>query len=125
MNIQEFEAMWLKKFVPHLTKEQYDDCYVDQYLWHVFSFEMIPKTAVLTGDAARKAYEAADKDGAIMLRLWDVSDDVHTERMTEQYKQVELLDEMPETYVVGKDWEDENEQRGNDGKTSGENLLCD
>ena len=69
MNGQEFEKKWLKKFVPQLTQEQYNTCYLNQYLWHVFSFGVIPGTAVLTGDDARAAYEAADKEGALMIQL--------------------------------------------------------
>ena len=35
----------------------------------MFSFGVIPGTAVLTGDDARAAYEAADKEGALMIQL--------------------------------------------------------
>lgn len=104
MNVQEFEKKWLEKFAPHMTQEQYDSCYIDQYLWHVFSYEIIPREKVLTGDAARAAYDAADKEGAITIRLWDISKDIRTAEIIEKYKKAKPLDKVQEFYVVDKDW---------------------
>ncbi len=52
MNRIEFEKKWLNTFIPNLTDKQYNDCFVEQYLWHIFSYELIPKENVLTGDMA-------------------------------------------------------------------------
>lgn len=48
-----------------MTDKQYNDCYIDQYLWHVFSYEVVFKENVLTGDMARKAYNSIDKETGI------------------------------------------------------------
>lgn len=114
MNGEEFEKKWLKKFTPHLTQEQYNSCYIDQYLWHVFSFGVIPKEKVLIGDVAREAYEAVDKEGAITIQFdkpllkirWDKKRlvDIHTTEITEKYKNAKVVDKVQELYVVDKDW---------------------
>lgn len=104
MTQKEFKAKWISTFVPDLTQRQYHMCYVNQYLWHVFSFEIIPKGQVLVGDDARKAYARADKQGAVTIQLWEVSDAFITLPIAEQQKDWKAIDHIPELYVVSKDW---------------------
>lgn len=104
MTSQEFEKKWLKTFVPDLTKDQYDKCYIEQYLWHVFSFELIPKEKVLSGNEAREAYEKADKENAIIINFWDCDEKTQSSVIDEKSKKWEVLDEKPETYVVDSEW---------------------
>ena len=112
MNGEEFEKKWLKKFVPDLTQEQYESCYLNQFLWHVFSYGMIPKDVVLTGEAAGAAYDAADKEGAITIQLDKVMSalnkrkvkDIQTAEIAEKYKKSKAVNKVQELYVVDKDW---------------------
>lgn len=100
----EFEKRWLETFAPNLTKEQYNRCYVYQYLWHIFSYEVIPKCKVMIGDLARKAYEKVDKDNAIVIQLAPFERNEQTSLISENAKNWKEIDIIPEFYVVDKDW---------------------
>ena len=100
----EFEKKWLNTFAPDLTKKQYRDCYVGCYLWHVFSYELVPKDRVLSGDLAREAYNAINKENAITIQLWDDGDEIETSLIVEKYKKSEEIEDIPELYVVDKGW---------------------
>lgn len=112
MNGEECEKKWLKKFAPNLTQEQYESCYLNQFLWHVFSYGIVPKDVVLTGDAAGAAYDAADKEGAITIQLDKVMSalkkkkvkDIQTAEIAEKYKKSKAVNKVQELYVVDKDW---------------------
>lgn len=68
----------------------------------------------MTGDDARAAYEAADKEGALMIQLdktmlqirkdKKTPADIETEEITDKFKDVKAVDKVQELYVVGKDW---------------------
>lgn len=55
MKQTEFEKLWLASFAPQITKKQYEDCYVNEFLWHVFSYQLVANADVLSGDEAIKA----------------------------------------------------------------------
>lgn len=100
----EFEKKWLNTFVPDLTDKQYNEWFIDQYLWHVFSYEVISKENVLTGDMARKAYDNIDKENAIMIQIWDDEIIEETEELIDEYKNWEAIEDIPELFIVDKDW---------------------
>lgn len=102
MHIEEFEKAWRKAFAPALTQQQYEDCYVGEYLWHVFSYKLVE--AFLEGDAARAAYESADKTGAFAIQLWG-GDAARTAPLAEKYKSSGAVEKIPELYVVGRAWD--------------------
>lgn len=104
MNRAEFEQKWLNTFIPGLTKRQYQDCYVCQYLWHVFSYELIPKEKVLTGDMARQAYDNMDKEHAVMIQIWNDEMLEETTELINEYKNWKSIENIPELFVVDKDW---------------------
>ena len=88
----------------NLSGDQYNDCFVEQYLWHIFSYELIPKENVLTGDMARKAYENINKENAIMIQIWDDEVDERTTVLLDEYKNWKEIEDIPELFVVDKDW---------------------
>lgn len=49
---------WLSTFSKNVTRKQKRDCRMDQYPWHLFSFNVVPS---LLGEAALKKY-ASKKD---------------------------------------------------------------
>ena len=104
MEKNEFEKKWLNTFIPSLTDKQYGGCFVDQYLWHVFSYRLIPEEKVLTGDMARKAYDNIDKENAIMIQIWDDEILEETEKLIDEYKSWEAIEDIPEIFIVDKDW---------------------
>lgn len=100
----EFEKKWLSVFVPELTNDLYNDCYVYQYLWHVFSYGLVPKEKVLTGDMARDAYNNINKEGAIMIQLWDEETSEQVSAILDEYKTWEKIEDIPELYIVDREW---------------------
>lgn len=104
MKRSEFEKKWLESFVPDLTEEQYESCFVGEYLWHVFSYKLIPEERVLMGDKAREAYEKADKEQAFTIRLWLDEENIETEPIREKLKDWKKVDKLQELYVVDRDW---------------------
>jgi len=83
-------------------EEFYKERIENQYIWHIFSFDFIEKEKYLIGKEARKAYDAVDKKGAIVFRLWD--EQKTTLPMQKQFNSSKKLDELPETYVVASDF---------------------
>lgn len=100
-----FFARWLQEFVPELTDAQYRKYIHKKYIWNAFGFGIIPKEKYSEGDAAREAYDKADKNGAICLQL-DFEDTPTA--LTEEFDTAEKLEGpdglYAEFYVVGKDY---------------------
>lgn len=59
---QKFIKPWLRHFAPNLTKKQFETHIKDQYIWHVFSYNLIAFDCLLAGDAARVAFNAVSKE---------------------------------------------------------------
>jgi hypothetical protein len=54
-NLEEIKNKWIEVFAGHLTeRERIDEIYMDNLLWHVFSYEKID---CLEGTKARKAFD--------------------------------------------------------------------
>lgn len=66
----DFYAKWLKTFAPQLTSDQYNEYIRNAFIWHIFSFELVPRYKFLEGDAARAAFDKVCKSGAVFMRLW-------------------------------------------------------
>ncbi len=100
-----FWDRWLKEFVPDLTDDLYRKYIHKQYLWHAFSWNIIPKEKYLEGDEARKAYDKADKKGAVCLQL-DFEDEPTS--LTEEFDTAEKLEssegDYAEFYVIGANY---------------------
>ena len=100
-----FFARWLQQFVPELTDTEYRKYIHKQYIWHAFSFEIIAREKILQGDAARSAYNKANKDGAVCLQL-DFEDTPTP--LTDEFDTAEKLEGpdglYAEFYVVGKNY---------------------
>lgn len=97
----DFFARWLKEFATDLTDKQYRKYIHKQYIWHAFSYNIIPKEKYLEGDSARQAYDKANKDGAISLQL-DFED--KPTALTEEFDTAKKIEDYDEFYVVGKDF---------------------
>ena len=105
MDIKEFIDNWIHAFAPNITKSQFRKRLHNQYIWHAFSWNIIPKGTYLEGEEARNAYNNVDKKGAICLQLWF---DGFTTPLTADFDSVDKI-ETPdgnyvEFYVVGKDF---------------------
>ncbi|MDE7438905.1 MAG: DUF4275 family protein [Clostridia bacterium] len=96
-----FFARWLKEFIPELTDAQYRRCIRKRYIWHAFYYNIIPDGEYLEGDEARKAFDRADKEGALSLQF-DFEDTPVA--LTEEFDTAEKVEDYFEFYVVGKDF---------------------
>lgn len=105
MNKKEFLDEWIRVFAPDITKSQYNKRIRNQYIWHAFSWGIIPKGTYLEGDKARKAYNEADKKGAMCFQLWGDEFPVPLSEEFDLAEKIETPDGVyAEFYVVGKDF---------------------
>ena len=99
-----FYAKWLETFASDIPKGALKK-YVQStgnYVWHIFSWDLLDKKQYLLGDAAKAAYDKIDKRGAIYI---DWFEDDHTKDITWPLNTARALDEFVEVYVVGKDFD--------------------
>ena len=100
---QKFINQWLRHFAQGINKSQYEKYVKDQYIWHVFSWELIKPDGLLTGDAARQAYNEAVKTDSIFCDMFNNGG--VTDKFSPQYDTAEKIDEnLTEFYVVAKDY---------------------
>lgn len=100
---QKFQKQWLKHFAPNLSKEQFEKHIKDQFIWHVFSWNLIDCEKLLVGDNARQAYDAANKTECIFCDLF--SGNGVTDKLSPRCDTAEKIDaEFSEFYVVSKDY---------------------
>ena len=93
----------MKYYQNNDDKNQYEKYVKDQYIWHVFSWELIKPDGLLTGDAARRAYNQAMKTDCIFCDMFNNGG--VTDKFSPQYDTAEKIDEnLTEFYVVAKDY---------------------
>ena len=103
MTKQKFINQWLRHFAHGINKNQYKKYVEDQYIWHVFSGELIKSDGLLIGDAARQAYNDAMKTECIFCDIYNNGG--VTDKLSPQYDTAEKIDEnLTEFYVVAKDY---------------------
>lgn len=103
MTKNEFFSKWLEVFaadIPNKAIEKYVKA-TGNYIWHIFSWELLDKSRYLTGEAAKKAYDKTDKSDAIFI---DWFEDEETHDITWELKTANTLDSFVEVYVVDKDF---------------------
>lgn len=103
MTKQKFINQWLRHFAQGINKDQYEKYVKDQYIWHVFSWELIKPDGLLIGDVARQAYNEAVKTECIFCDMYNNGG--VTDKLSPQYDTAEKIDEnLTEFYVVAKDY---------------------
>ena len=103
MTKNEFYNKWLETFasdIPNKEIEKYVKA-TGNYIWHVFSWELLDKSLYLTGESAKKAYDRIDKSEAIFI---DWFEDEETKDITWDLKTANAFDDFAEVYVVDKDF---------------------
>ena len=103
MTRNEFYSEWLKHFAKGISRENIEKYVVStgNYLWHVFSWELLDKKSYLSGDSARKAYDQIDKSNALCIEWFE---DDETKNLTAKRNTANALDEMTEIYVIASDF---------------------
>lgn len=103
MTKQKFIHQWLRHFAPGLSKPQYDKYVKNQFIWHVFSFNLLPSGNLLVGDAARHAYDMAEKSNCIFCIMFGKSG--VTDTFTSCFDSASTIDaKFTELYVIAKDF---------------------
>lgn len=104
MKNKAFLDRWLRTFAADVPKSDLKK-YVTttgNFIWHVFSWELVPNDKYLKADAARKAYDDADKCGARYVVIYP--EETKPTELTEDMFTASSLDAFDEIYVVGKDF---------------------
>ena len=103
MTKNEFFSTWLRRFANGISSEKIEKYVVStgNYLWHVFSWELLDEKVFLTGNSARKAYDKIDKHNALYI---DWFEDNETKNLTAKLSTANALDEMTEIYVIASDF---------------------
>ena len=99
--LSRFETEWLRRFAADIPKKDIKTYVIGfgGYIWHVFSWELLPADSYLKGAAAMAAFDAADKTGAVCFEPYKEDAPLPApESLT-----AELLEERVECYVVAED----------------------
>lgn len=103
MTKQKFINQWLRHFASALSKDQFEKYVKDQFIWHVFSWELIAFEGLLTGDDARQAFNQENKTECICCDMYNGNG--VSNMLSPKFNTAEKIDmEMNEFYVVAKDY---------------------
>ena len=103
MTKQKFINQWLRHFAKGVSKDQLERYVKDQFIWHIFSWELINNENLLVGNTARLAYNKAVKTDCIFCDMF--GNGGVTDKLSPQYDTAEKIDEnLTEFYVVAKDY---------------------
>lgn len=103
MTKNELYSAWIKHFAQGVSKRDLEKQVVatGNYLWHIFSWDLLDENAFLAGDSARRAYNQADKRDAIYIEWFE---DEETKMLSAKLHNATALDKMTEAYVVAADF---------------------
>jgi hypothetical protein len=107
MLLKEFEKRWLAVFAEGVSKQRLEECMrYGHYIWHVFSYELLPAEDYLEGDAARAAYDSLsmeERENALFIKPFAGK---KPETFSLKYKDsgAEQLNQRTEIYAVAKDF---------------------
>ena len=103
MSKLKFINQWLRHFAKDVPGQQLKEYVIDQYIWHVFSWELIKSDHLLVGDDARRAFDQIEKHDCICCDVFG-SGGV-TNMLSDQYDTAAKIDErLTEFYIVAKDY---------------------
>lgn len=103
MSKQKFINQWLRHFAKNITKEEMAKYVHDQYIWHIFSWDLLEPEAFLTGDNARSAYDNADKSDCIFCDMFGPNG--VTDKLLDEYRTSKEIDSnITELYVIASDY---------------------
>ena len=104
MKFDEFNKEWLSHFASNISKKDLQNKVVKtgNYIWHIFSWELIEEKEYSTGTKARQEFDNIDKLGAWYIIPFEKRAVV--QRLTAEYSTSKRLDEEIEIYVVARDF---------------------
>ncbi len=97
-----FEKRWLKIFAAEVSKNDIEKYVLESgpFIWHVFSFGLIAKDTYLKGDAARNAFDEANKNGATYFKPFAPKGSPNPKYRSPN---AEELEQITECYVIAAD----------------------
>jgi len=103
MSKQRFINQWLRHFAKDISEKDIAKYVKNQYVWHIFSQNLLNTDTFLVGDAARSAYDSADKSNCIFCDMFGQNG--VTDKNIEIYSSAKEIDsKITELYVVSKDY---------------------
>lgn len=103
MTKYEFYNKWLAVFafgIPEAKIRKHVRS-IGNYIWHVFSWELLSEDQYLVGEAAKRAYDEMEKQGSLYI---DWFGEGCVKDMPRDLNTAKALDKYVEVYVVGKDF---------------------
>ena len=99
----DFEKEWLLHFANNISKSLLKKRVVGggNFLWHIFSWNIVDADKYFTGDNARKIFDELDKSGAKYYYLWETNPSL---KLLEKEMDSKYIDKFDEIYVVSSDW---------------------
>ena len=102
MTKQKFINQWIRHFAKNVSSKDIDSYVKNQYIWHIFSWDLLCRDTFLVGDEARQAYDKEDKSNCIFCETFGSG---VSEAMKEDYISSKSIDmNVTELYVVSKDY---------------------
>ena len=103
MTKQKFINQWIRHFAKGVSNDMLEKYVKDQFIWHVFSWELIKLSNLLIGDAARQAFDQISKENCLCCDFFGSNGVTNT--LLPQYDTAEKIDNDPaEFYVVAEDY---------------------
>ena len=106
MLIRDFEKKWMSSFANGIDKKAIQKYVVStgNYIWHIFSWKLLPQGSYLVGDAARKAYNNLSKQKRECALFIEPFGDKKSFFLSCRDSAAEKLDEYTEIYVAAADF---------------------
>lgn len=95
-----FEKRWMKIFAADISKQDIQRYVMNRYIWHVFSWKLKPEGSFLSGNEARQAYDAEEKNGAQYYESWPTKGPYEFQS---DFPSAAELDKLIECYVISSD----------------------
>ena len=103
MSKQKFINQWLRHFAKSIDKKDIEKCFVNDFIWHIFSYGLLAEGSFLAGNDARAAYDEAHKSDCIFCDMFGQNG--VTDKTADIYGSAESIDRnVKELYVVAKDY---------------------
>ena len=99
----DFEKEWLLHFANNISKSLLKKRVIGggNFLWHIFSWNIVDADKYFTGDNARKIFDELDKSGAKYFDLWETNPSL---KLLGKEMDSKYIDKFDEIYVVSSDW---------------------
>lgn len=104
MRLNEFKKEWLLHFAANISKRDIENKVVKtgNYIWHIFSWELVNSNDYLTSEKARHAFNKANKANAWYIIPFERNASVKI--LNFKNITAEQLDEETEIYIVARDF---------------------